>query len=54
MANIEISNLHPAGSELLSDLESFMDELDIEKATDIKGGLILFSALSPLFKGCQA
>lgn len=38
MASIAISDLHPAGSELLSDFESFMDELS-DGELIIQGGI---------------
>jgi hypothetical protein len=45
MAIISISNLHPLGAELLSDRESFLNDLsDLELS--ISGGINL-TALSP-------
>lgn len=38
MANITISNLHPVGSALLSDSESFMSELSDMEEFSIQGG----------------
>lgn len=38
MANISISNLHPAGSKLFSDSESYLSEL-VESELSIQGGL---------------
>ncbi|WP_033336100.1 hypothetical protein [Scytonema hofmannii] len=40
MANIEISNLLPAGSELFQDSESFLNEMTEREIEDIKGGLL--------------
>lgn len=45
MASIIISNIHPSGSDLLVDSETFLNELsssDLEM--DIKGGLTPFIA----------
>ncbi|MBE9181624.1 bacteriocin [Oculatella sp. LEGE 06141] len=38
MASINVSNLHPAGSELFCDSESFLNELTDEELTEIEGG----------------
>lgn len=40
MANIEIDNLHPAGSELFQDSESFLNDLSDREVCGIKGGLL--------------
>ncbi len=50
MANIEISNLLPAGSELFQDSESFLNEMTEREIEDIKGGLLggLFGGLGGL------
>ncbi len=39
MANITISNLHPAGSDLFSDSESYLSQLS-EAELNIQGGLM--------------
>jgi hypothetical protein len=41
MATIKISNLHPIGSELFLDEESFMNELKSDEAVDVKGGFYI-------------
>ncbi|NJM71154.1 MAG: hypothetical protein HC862_13520 [Scytonema sp. RU_4_4] len=41
MANIEINNLHPAGSELFQDSESFLNELSDRQMWGVQGGLTL-------------
>jgi hypothetical protein len=38
MPTIKISNLHPAGSELFSDFESYMNELGDSELDIISGG----------------
>jgi hypothetical protein len=38
MASIGISELHPAGSELFSDSETFMTDLADNELSDISGG----------------
>jgi bacteriocin-like protein len=38
MANIEINELKPAGAELFSDVEGFMDELSDSELDNINGG----------------
>lgn len=38
MANIKISDLRPAGSDLFSDSESFLHELTTQEITDVLGG----------------
>lgn len=38
MANIAISNLRPAGSDLFSGSESFLHELTTQEITDVLGG----------------
>lgn len=38
MANIKIANLHPAGSELFSDSESYMNELGDSELDATSGG----------------
>ena len=42
MAEIKLSNLNPAGSELLQDSESFLNELNEQEMGDIVGGSIRF------------
>jgi hypothetical protein len=39
--SIKINNLRPTGSELLSDPETFMNELSGDELADVKGGLII-------------
>ncbi len=39
MADIKISDLHPAGSELFSDSEGYMNELDDGELSVIYGGI---------------
>ncbi|WP_193200058.1 hypothetical protein [Nostoc sp. MG11] len=41
MANIEINNLHSAGSELFQDSESFLNELSDREIGGVQGGLTL-------------
>lgn len=41
--SIKINDLKPMGSELLSDSETFMNELSGDELNDIKGGAITFS-----------
>jgi hypothetical protein len=41
MANITISQLHPAGFDLLMDSESFFNDLTDEDINMTKGGIIL-------------
>jgi hypothetical protein len=41
MANIEINSLHPAGSELFHDSESFLNELSDREMWGVQGGLTL-------------
>ena len=38
MATIEISDLHPAGSDLFIDSESFLNDLNANELGDINGG----------------
>lgn len=38
MATIEISDLHPAGSDLFIDSESFLNDLNADELGDINGG----------------
>ncbi|MUG98789.1 hypothetical protein F7734_43460 [Scytonema sp. UIC 10036] len=38
MASIEISELHPTGSELFNDSESFLDELTDGEVWGVQGG----------------
>ena len=38
MATIKISNLHPTGTELFSDSESYMNELDDGELVNVNGG----------------
>ncbi|MDV2996884.1 MAG: hypothetical protein N4J56_006589 [Chroococcidiopsis sp. SAG 2025] len=40
MANIEISNLHPAGSNLFSDSESYMMDLSEDELNTTSGGFV--------------
>ena len=39
MSTIKISDLHPTGSELFFDSESYMNELGTDELVDINGGL---------------
>ncbi len=41
MANIEINDLKPAGAELFSDSEGFMNELSDSELANINGGLVV-------------
>jgi hypothetical protein len=41
MANIDINNLHPVGSELFQDSESFLNELSDREMWGVQGGLTL-------------
>lgn len=43
MANIEINELKPAGAELFSDSEGFMNELSDSELHNINGGAALFT-----------
>ncbi|MGK7943527.1 MAG: hypothetical protein AB4058_03575 [Microcystaceae cyanobacterium] len=47
MANIKVNEINPAGSELFSDSESFMTELDNAELTSINGGLGVTSMTGP-------
>lgn len=38
MSNVKISDLHPAGSELFSDSESYINELSEGELNSINGG----------------
>lgn len=40
MATIKVSNLHPIGTELFFDSESYMSELNDEEIYSVNGGLI--------------
>jgi hypothetical protein len=40
MANINVSDLHPAGSDLFSDSENFLTDLTDYEFTKINGGSI--------------
>jgi hypothetical protein len=40
MASIEISNLHPIGSELFQDSESFLNELTDQEMWSVEGGIL--------------
>jgi hypothetical protein len=39
MASIKINNLNPAGSELFSSLENYLNDLDESEELGIKGGM---------------
>lgn len=39
MASIKISDLHPAGSDLFSDSESYLNELSESEEWGVKGGM---------------
>lgn len=45
MATIKISELHPAGSELFQDSESFLNELTEQEIGGVQGGLFGFDAI---------
>jgi len=47
MTSIKIFNLHPAGSELFKDSESFMTELADNELDSINGGTGIYSRLCP-------
>jgi lactobin A/cerein 7B family class IIb bacteriocin len=40
MATINISDLHPTGSELFSDSESYMSELGDNELASVNGGIL--------------
>jgi hypothetical protein len=44
MAKINVSNLHPVGSDLFSDSENYISELSDNELGTINGGLGNFSA----------
>ena len=46
MAEIKLSNLNPAGSELLQDSESFLNELNEQEMGDIVGGSRSFTIVN--------
>ena len=46
MAKIKISELRPAGSELLQDSESFLNELSDHDLENVVGGAVIESAVS--------
>jgi bacteriocin-like protein len=48
MASIKISELHPAGSELFQDSESFLNELTDDEMESVEGGLDLKKVLAKL------
>lgn len=47
MTMIQINNLNPAGSDLLSDEESYLKELS-DSDMDIQGGFVALSVLTAL------
>lgn len=47
MAEIKLSELRPAGSELLQDTESFLNELSDRELENVVGGFNIFSVVSP-------
>ncbi|MDJ0741828.1 MAG: hypothetical protein QNJ32_00545 [Xenococcaceae cyanobacterium MO_167.B27] len=46
MAKIKISELRPAGSELLQDSESFLNELSVHDLENVVGGAAIDSVAS--------
>lgn len=48
MAVIDISELHPAGSQLFQDSESFLNELTDDEIVGLEGGLNLTDYLKQL------
>ncbi|KYC41265.1 hypothetical protein WA1_22640 [Scytonema hofmannii PCC 7110] len=48
MANINISDLNSAGSELFHDSETFLDQLTEREILDVQGGLISASGIPTL------
>ena len=42
MANIAISDIHPAGYNLLSDNESYMTEFNNDELNHVVGGITIF------------
>jgi len=46
MAEIKLSELNPAGSELLQDSENFLNELDEREIENVVGGNSIASAVS--------
>ena len=53
MASIKISELHPAGSDLFSDSESYMNELSEGEIGGIQGGMtpLLITLCTPFILG---
>ncbi|WP_272056070.1 hypothetical protein [Nodularia spumigena] len=47
MANITISNLHPAGADLFSDSESYMTDIS-EDELRLQGGVTVTTFVGPL------
>jgi len=45
MAEINVSNLHPVGSDLFSDSENYISELNDNEVGTINGGLVNVSVL---------
>ena len=56
MANIIISELRPAGSDLFNDSESFMSDLTDQDTGTIIGGIIIITKTAVCFSGkrCDA
>lgn len=50
MAIINLSELHPAGSEFFQDSESFLHELTNEEASSIEGGIVSVVCVSFRFQ----
>ncbi len=52
MANITISNLHPAGSDLFSDFEDYLNELSEDELSIQCGLFSLSSIIISWTRGC--
>lgn len=50
MANIKISELRPAGSELFQDSESFLNELSDRDLGNVEGGAVTLVGVSASFQ----
>ena len=48
MAKINVSNLHPVGSDLFSDSENYISELSDNELGTINGGIAASSAPPPV------
>lgn len=54
MATIKIHDLHPIGSDLFQDPESFLNELSDRQITGVQGGIIPLETLAGLTGGTLA